>query len=222
MTEKTEVLLRPNIKTIHFNQILLRFPEKDILTFFENTVTQSNNSINSLMNVWMNGWIALFSWSKLNLALSSHLLRSGRIQFQSFLARISIPSSGFKNNLGGLYGAPKGGITPWCSFLQLSILCVMLLGKQPSTICRRWAQRRSPDSPLHSTQVQPQHQCLLQKPQCPQQASTILSQTLACIWCFVNLGHRSLPLTETYKILPNPVSVRKKGNSSFDFWMNPF
>lgn len=51
MTEKTEVLLRPNIKTIHFNQILLRFLEKDILTFFENTVTQSNNSINSLMNV---------------------------------------------------------------------------------------------------------------------------------------------------------------------------
>lgn len=46
MTEKTELLWRPHIKTNHFNQILLRRPEKDILTFFENIVTQSNNSIN--------------------------------------------------------------------------------------------------------------------------------------------------------------------------------
>ena len=35
------------------------------------------------------------------------MLRSGRIQFQSFLMRISFHSSGLRNNLGGLYSIHK-------------------------------------------------------------------------------------------------------------------
>lgn len=175
----------------------------------------------------MNGWACLFSLSKLNLSLGSYLLRSGRIQFQSFLAGFSFPSSGFKNNLRGLYGIHKRRDYSGCSpFSQLYILYNDATGQ---IVLHYLADDGVPGRLRDAlpvvlfTQHELSHRTTMTalKPQCQQQASTTLSQTSPYIWYFVHIGHRSLLLMETHKILPNPASVREE-NPSFEFWPNPF
>lgn len=72
--------------------------------------------------------------------------------------------------------------------------------------------------PLHSTQTQ----CLPQMPQRWQLAFSVLSWTSPYTWCFIHVGHGSLPFTKTPQIPTSPVSVRHKGNPSLHFQVNPF
>lgn len=165
----------------------------------------------------MNGWLVLFSLSKLNLTLSSYLLRSGRIQFQSFWARISFPSSGFKNTLEVYMAFTEWGITPQClPSLQLSILYMRLLGTVLHHLAGDGAKGRLRE--ILSADPSTQHRLRLSVSN-----SLCNSQTSFRIWCFVHISNRSLSFMETPQNSTNPVSLSlRKGKSILWLRVNPF